>query len=62
LTQRETELLLALSKGFGYKMIALQNNISLETVRSHIKNIYGKMQVHSQLEAIAKGKDDGIIR
>lgn len=62
LTQRETEVLVTLSKGFGYKMIASQHNISLETVRSHIKNIYEKMQVHSQLEAIAKGKDDGIIR
>ncbi|MDP4218207.1 MAG: response regulator transcription factor [Bacteroidota bacterium] len=62
LTHRETEMLLALSKGFGYKTIALENHISLETVRSHIKNIYEKMQVHSQLEAIAKGKDDGIIR
>jgi DNA-binding NarL/FixJ family response regulator len=42
-------------------MIAAQYFISLDTVRSHVKNIYQKMQVHSQLEAVAKARDAGIV-
>jgi DNA-binding NarL/FixJ family response regulator len=61
MTPREKEILAALAKGTGYKMIAAQLHISLDTVRSHVKNIYQKMQAHSQLEAIAKARDAGIV-
>lgn len=61
LTAREKEILLALSQGTSYKSIADQYYISLDTVRSHIKNIYQKMQVHKQLEAVAKARNEGII-
>jgi DNA-binding NarL/FixJ family response regulator len=61
LTPRETEILTALSQGSSYKIIAAQNFISVDTVRSHVKNIYQKMQVHSQLEAIARARDAGIV-
>ncbi|HZX57806.1 MAG TPA: response regulator transcription factor [Mucilaginibacter sp.] len=61
LTTREKEILVALAQGTGYKQIAAKYFISIDTVRSHIKNIYQKMQVHSQLEAVAKGRDAGIV-
>lgn len=61
LTARETEILSALAQGTGYKAISARLFISVDTVRSHIKNIYQKMQVHSQLEAVARGRDAGII-
>jgi DNA-binding NarL/FixJ family response regulator len=61
LTPRETEILTALSQGSSYKIIAAENFISVDTVRSHVKNIYQKMQVHSQLEAIARARDAGIV-
>ena len=61
LTARETEILVALAQGTGYKAIAAKFFISVDTVRSHIKNIYQKMHVHSQLEAVARGRDAGII-
>ena len=61
LTPREMEILSALAQGTGYKSISARLFISVDTVRSHIKNIYQKMQVHSQLEAVAKGRDAGII-
>ena len=61
LTSRETEILAALAQGTGYKAISARLFISVDTVRSHIKNIYQKMQVHSQLEAVARGRDAGII-
>ena len=40
--------------GLSYKMIAKQVAISIETVRSHIKNIYKKLHVHSKAEVIKK--------
>jgi DNA-binding NarL/FixJ family response regulator len=53
-TQREQEIVLALSKGFLYKEIADQMNISIETVRTYVRNIYEKLHVHSRTDAINK--------
>lgn len=61
LTPREKEILTALSEGTSYKTMAAQYFISLDTVRSHIKNIYGKMQVHNQLEAVTRARNEGIV-
>ena len=61
LTPREKEILVALSEGVSYKAMASQFYISLDTVRSHIKNIYQKMQVHNQLEAVARARSSGIV-
>jgi DNA-binding NarL/FixJ family response regulator len=61
LTPREKEVLVALSEGVSYKAMAGQFFISLDTVRSHIKNIYQKMQVHNQLEAVARARSSGVI-
>jgi len=61
LTPREKEILIALSEGTSYKAMAAQYFISLDTVRSHIKNIYYKMQVHNQLEAVARARNEGIV-
>ena len=61
LTPREKEILVALSEGISYKAMAAQFFISLDTVRSHIKNIYQKMQVHNQLEAVARARSSGIV-
>jgi DNA-binding NarL/FixJ family response regulator len=54
LTSREHTVLQLLGKGNSYKMIAADCNISIETVRTYIKRIYEKLQVHSATEAIAK--------
>jgi DNA-binding NarL/FixJ family response regulator len=54
LSTREHEILTLLSKGFRYKEIAYKLNISTETVRTHIRNIYQKLQVESSIEAINK--------
>lgn len=54
LTQREQQVLELLTSGHSYKMIADKCNVSIETVRSHIKKIYEKLQVHSATEAAAK--------
>jgi DNA-binding NarL/FixJ family response regulator len=53
LTRREEETLVLLTKGFANKEIADYLNLSIETVRSHLKNIYTKMHVRSRAEAVA---------
>lgn len=54
LTPREEEILQLLSKGLLAKEIAAQLNIGVETVKSHLKSIYGKLQVRSRTEAVVK--------
>lgn len=54
LTNREWEILGFLSKGMRYKEIADQLFISVETVRSHLRKIYSKLQVRSATEAVLK--------
>ena len=54
LTPRETEILQQICVGKSYKMIAAELFISQETVHSHLKNIYRKLEVSSKTEAMAK--------
>ncbi len=61
LTERETETLKHLVNGFSYKMIAAEMNISIDTVRAHIKKIYEKLHVNSVGEAVAKAFKDRIV-
>ncbi|MDX5421869.1 MAG: response regulator transcription factor [Hymenobacteraceae bacterium] len=53
LTVRENEILKALSEGMAYKQVASELNISLGTVRTHIENIYKKLEVNSKAGAVA---------
>lgn len=62
LTPREMDVLASLAKGNSYKMIADDLIISIETVRWHIKNVYGKLHVQSQGEAIGKAFREGLIK
>lgn len=54
LTSREKEILSLLKDGLSYKMIMAELNIKYETVRSHMKNIYDKLNVSSLTEVVAK--------
>lgn len=54
LTAREEEILSYLSKGFLYKEIASELFISIETVRTHIRKIYQKLQVRTRTEALLR--------
>ena len=53
LTPREEEILVLLTKGYSNKEIADNLQLGIETVRSHLKNIYTKMHVRSRAEAVA---------
>lgn len=61
LTEREVEILKYLVKGYSYKMIAADCHISLDTVRSHIRNIYAKLHVNCGREAVTKALRDNIV-
>jgi len=61
LSSREIEVLTSLSDGNNYQEIADRLFISVDTVRHHIRNIYRKLHVHSQSEAVAKAIRKGLI-
>lgn len=61
LTEREVSVLNLLADGFNYQEIAENLFISVDTVRHHIRNIYKKLHVHSQSEAVAKAIRKKII-
>ena len=62
LSDREQEVLTLLCRGKSYKMIADTLCISADTVRSHIKKIYRKLEVNSNSEAVAKALQEKIVR
>ena len=53
LTIREVEIIRNLSKGMGYQEIAQKLNISVNTVRTHFRNIYEKLDINNQKALIA---------
>lgn len=61
LTKRETEILQLISEGKTYTQISEELFISKETSKTHIKNIYSKLQVNSKSEAIAKANLEKLI-
>ncbi len=54
ITQREQEVLTLLANGLLYKEISSQLNISLETTKKHVSNIYQKLHVQNRTEALLK--------
>ncbi len=61
LSDREKQVLQLLVNGYSYKMIAAEMFIAIDTVRSHIKKIYEKLQVNSKSEAVAKAFKNRIV-
>ncbi|MCB0668529.1 MAG: response regulator transcription factor [Saprospiraceae bacterium] len=61
LSEREKEILQWLVKGYSYKMIAANTSISIETVKTHLKNVYKKLHVNCATEAVAKVLKEKLI-
>jgi DNA-binding NarL/FixJ family response regulator len=61
LTDREREVLKYLVDGMSYKAVADKCFVSLDTVSSHVKNIYKKLQVNSKSAAVAKAIKGKIV-
>ena len=61
LTEREQQVLLQASKGATDKEIAAALNISLNTVKTHIRNILAKLHVRTRREAAKVAKNKGLV-
>ena len=61
LSERETEVLVLLSKGKTYHSIADELFISMETVKTHIRNIYQKLHVNNKTDALLIAEKDKLI-
>lgn len=62
LTMREGEILSALAEGLSNREISQNFYISENTVKNHVRNILGKLDVNSRTRAIAKAVEEGLIR
>ena len=61
LSSREKEILVLMMEGQSLPMIAEKIFLSYETVRSYVKNIYRKLHVHSNREAVLKAYKDRLV-
>ena len=61
LTQRQTEVLKLVSMGYKRREIADKLFVSVDTIGTHILNIYKKLRVNTNVEAIKKGTDLGLL-
>ncbi|MEN9983862.1 MAG: hypothetical protein RJB10_773 [Pseudomonadota bacterium] len=61
LSFREREILELVADGCTSSAIALKINISTQTVTTHIKNIYRKLQVHTRAQAVSSAKNQGLL-
>lgn len=62
LSPRETEVLSLIARGFTYSEVAERLGILLSTVQSHVRNIYGKLDVHNKAEAVFEARQLGLLR
>jgi LuxR family maltose regulon positive regulatory protein len=61
LTERELEVLHLLAEGLSNKEIARRLIVAPSTVKQHLKNIYGKLDVHSRTQAVARGRELALL-
>ena len=61
LTTQEKKVLQLLVEGKSYKMIAAELYVATDTIKTHVKNIYAKLHVHSGTEAVSLALRDKIV-
>jgi two-component system LytT family response regulator len=57
LTEQETRILLLITDGLSNKEIAYHLNIKVETVKSHIKSLYRKLNINNRVQALQRAKE-----
>ena len=62
LTERETEMLQRVAKGFTLAEVAQQFGVTRNTVAAHIKNVYRKLNVSSRAEAALEAARRGLVQ
>lgn len=61
LSPREFEVLDLISRGFTYAETATRIGVSVSTVQTHVRNIYGKLDVHNKSEAVYEARNLGLL-
>jgi DNA-binding NarL/FixJ family response regulator len=61
LTSREADVLRCLVQGMSYKAVAKELGVSIDTVRSHIRAVYRKLQVRNVAEAVRRALSDRLV-
>ncbi len=61
LTPHEQRVLKMFAEGHNYKTAAAELGVTVNTVAFHVKQIYGKLEVHSKSEAVVKAIRSGLI-
>ena len=61
LSDRELEVLQLIAEGLSRQEIAAKLVLSLNTVKTHARNIYSKLGVNNQIQAVRKAKDFGLL-
>ncbi|MDM0053025.1 response regulator transcription factor [Variovorax sp. J22R115] len=61
LSPKEYDVLDLVSRGFTYQEVADRTHIAVSTVQTHIRNIYGKLDVHNKSEAIFEARQLGLL-
>ena len=61
LSPREQETLKNIARGLTYEQTAMEMGVSLSTVQSHIRKLYRKLNVSSQLQAAQRARDSGLV-
>ncbi len=59
LTPREQEIVRAIEDGLSYKLVARRLEVSIDTVRSHIRSVYRKLEVNSKAEIMTRAGRQG---
>lgn len=62
LTKRESAILDLIARGDSYGEVARELSVSVGTVQTHVKNIYGKLAVHSRGEAVFEAHRRGLLQ
>ena len=61
LSERELEVLVLLAAGRSNRQIASELFVALSTVKTHIKNIYGKLDVRNRTQAVSRAGELGLL-
>lgn len=61
LTPKETDTLRCIAQGMSYNETADRMGVSLSTVQSHIRSLYRKLEVRSQVQAVGKAREQGLL-
>ncbi len=61
LTAKEQEVLRLLSRGYNYVEVSKLCNVSDSTIRTHVRNIYDKLEVHNKAEALFEARQLGLL-